>query len=105
MTLHILFDDVRDLNGMDIIIRNPDVAYEMLYQLQLQGNYLYLDNDMGSKVEGHHLLRRILEDKDLYPKKVVLVTSNSVAAENMRQQLKTAGYQENPNRIEYDWQE
>ncbi|AAX12016.1 ORF079 [Escherichia phage T5] len=55
-------------------------------------------------MEGYQILRLLLEFGQR-PKKVVLVTSNPVAKQTMRNDLLDLGYKENPNRIEYDWQE
>lgn len=102
--LHILIDDVRNLNGMDIIIRTPVVALDYVRNNETTGHVLYMDNDLSSNpkdLEGQHILRQLL-DWGQRPKKVVLVTANPVAAQNMREDLKDLGYKENPNRIEYD---
>jgi len=104
-TLHILIDDVRNLQGMDIIIRDPQAAYTFLDVFDTSGHFLYMDNDLGDHDllnEGQSILRYAISLGQL-PKKVVLVTSNSVAANNMRSLLVAHGYTENPNRVEYDF--
>ncbi|WDR22170.1 hypothetical protein PJM41_0085 [Salmonella phage vB_SenS_UTK0009] len=105
MTFHILIDDVRNLNGMDIIIRTPEAALKFLENNDTSGHFVYMDNDLAvDGMEGYQILRLLLE-LGQRPKKVVLVTSNPVGRENMRNDLLDEGYQENPNRIEYDWPE
>ncbi|MEW0646950.1 cyclic-phosphate processing receiver domain-containing protein [Escherichia coli] len=105
MTFHILIDDVRNLNGMDIIIRTPEAAVEFLNNTDTTGHVVYFDNDLAvDGMEGYQILRLLLEFGQR-PKKVVLVTSNPVAKQTMRNDLLDLGYKENPNRIEYDWQE
>lgn len=105
MTFHILIDDVRNLNGMDIIIRTPEAAVEFLNNTDTTGHFVYFDNDLAvDGMEGYQILRLLLEFGQR-PKKVVLVTSNPVAKQTMRNDLLDLGYKENPNRIEYDWQE
>lgn len=105
MTFHILIDDVRNLNGMDIIIRTPEAAVEFLNNTDTTGHFVYTDNDLAvDGMEGYQILRLLLEFGQR-PKKVVLVTSNPVAKQTMRNDLLDLGYKENPNRIEYDWQE
>lgn len=105
MTFHILIDDVRNLHGMDIIIRTPEAAVEFLNKTDTTGHFVYFDNDLAPNgKEGYQILRLLLEFGQR-PKKVVLVTSNPVAKQIMRNDLLDLGYKENPNRIEYDWQE
>ena len=105
MTFHILIDDVRNLHGMDIIIRTPEAAVEFLNTFDTSNNIVYFDNDLSLEgLEGYQILRRLLE-LGQRPKKVVLVTSNPVAKQHMRNDLLDLGYKENPNRVEYDWQE
>jgi hypothetical protein len=102
--LHILIDDIRNLQGMDIIIRDPQAAYTFLDAFDTSGHFLYMDNDLGDHDllnEGQSILRYAITLGQL-PKKVILVTSNSVAANNMRNLLVAHGYTENPNRVEYD---
>lgn len=105
MTFHILIDDVRNLHGMDIIIRTPEAAVEFLNKTDTTGHFVYMDNDLAvDGMEGYQILRLLLEFGQR-PKKVVLVTSNPVAKQIMRNDLLDLGYKENPNRVEYDWQE
>ena len=105
MTFHILIDDVRNLHGMDIIIRTPEAAIEFLNKTDTTGHFVYFDNDLAvDGMEGYQILRLLLEFGQR-PKKVVLVTSNPVAKQTMRNDLLDLGYKENPNRIEYDWHE
>lgn len=101
--LHILIDDIRNLQGMDIIIRTPLAASSFLESFDTTGHVLYMDNDLGENltVEGKDILATLLMNCQL-PKKVVLVTSNPVAANHMRASLLEYGYTENPNRVEYD---
>lgn len=105
MTFHILIDDVRNLHGMDIIIRTQEAAVEFLNKTDTTGHFVYMDNDLAvDGMEGYQILRLLLEFGQR-PKKVVLVTSNPVAKQHMRNDLLDLGYKENPNRVEYDWQE
>ncbi|ECP6930394.1 hypothetical protein FUV06_17135 [Salmonella enterica] len=105
MTFHILIDDVRNLHGMDIIIRTPEAAVEFLNKTDTTGHFVYMDNDLAvDGMEGYQILRLLLEFGQR-PKKVVLVTSNPGAKQTMRNDLLDLGYKENPNRVEYDWQE
>lgn len=105
MTFHILIDDARNLHGMDITIRTPEAAVEFLNKTDTTGHFVYMDNDLAiDGMEGYQILRLLLEFGQR-PKKVVLVTSNPVAKQTMRNDLLDLGYKENPNRVEYDWQE
>ncbi len=95
---------MRNLHGMDIIIRTPEAAVEFLNKTDTTGHFVYMDNDLA--VDGIRLPNfRLLLEFGQRPKKVVLVTSNPVAKQNMRNDLFDLGYKENPNRVEYDWQE
>lgn len=103
--LHILMDDIRDLNGMDIIIRTPHAALQYVANNDTTGHFLYMDNDLSGEpgeIEGHDILARVLL-LGQRPKKVILVTSNPVAAQWMRNALLDVGYKENVNRVEYDF--
>ena len=104
--LSVLIDDIRDLPGMDVIIRDPEIAVELFTQLYLlaydtkQALHLYLDNDMGKPTEGIHILQEIISN-DTLPDRVTLVTSNPVARERMKSSLAHEGYRVHPNGFEF----
>lgn len=89
--LHILFDDVRDLNGMDIIVRTGPAMLYFISKIDTTGHYLYLDNDLGGHIEGIDVLERLILLKQ-YPAHVYLVTSNTSARERMQTALTNYGY-------------
>ena len=77
--------------------RNPEDAKRLL--LQRGWDTVFLDNDLGetASMEGRQILRWILEEmifnkwpKTDWPKKWVLVTDNSVAAQSMSSLLQSS---------------
>lgn len=90
MNLHLLIDDIRNLPGMDIIIRNPKYAAAALQNFSV--THLYLDNDLGEGLqEGWQILHQALEHGNA-PKNIRLVTSNPVARKKMQLMLEAHGY-------------
>lgn len=92
--LDVCIDDCRNIG--DVIIRDPRVAIEVLRRLGKRVGHTYWDNDMGYgwEREGRHLLKQFIKDcksAKWYPT-IQIVTSNSVAAEDMRATLKAANY-------------
>ncbi|AFQ22244.1 hypothetical protein My1_085 [Pectobacterium phage My1] len=90
--LHILFDDVRNLEGMDIIARTTEAMHSLIELHLIKGCYLYMDNDLGASEEGYDILTTILTKTDNRPAYVHLVTSNPVARIRMQQLLEAEGY-------------
>lgn len=100
---HILFDDIRNLNGMDIIIRTPPAMLEFIDSFDTTGHFIYMDNDLGDfELEGRHILFNILDDGQR-PAHVYLVTSNVVARINMTRQLLSYGYHQCVDGLEFIW--
>lgn len=100
---HILFDDIRNLNGMDFIVRTSGAMLEFIRSFDTTGHFLYMDNDIGDKnIEGHHVLRRLLTDGHR-PAHVYLVTSNVVAREIMAIALEHAGYVKGIDGLQFSW--
>ncbi len=111
---NVLVDDVRDVSdvpSVDIILRNPNTAFGVLKALGGRIGVLNMDNDMGFRdtekdgpgpefPEGRHILAEFLhycqedhmEDEDIYPPVVCLVTANCVAFEIMCRDLEKYGY-------------
>lgn len=90
--MHILIDDIRNLDGMDIIIRNAHTATTFIDTFDTTGHVLYMDNDLGHhSIEGRHLLTTLLE-LGQQPSLVVLVSSNPVGVADMQHTLKHYGY-------------
>lgn len=92
--LDICVDDTRSFGHMQI--RDPTVAIMVLRRLLKQTRLTYWDNDMGYgwEYEGRNLLKQFIQDcknAKWYPH-VVIVTSNSVAAEDMKRTLVEADY-------------
>lgn len=93
MTFHILFDDVRNLNGMDFIIRTWSAMEKFIDTFDTSGHVIYMDNDVSEVVEeeGQYILESLLF-LGQRPKMVVLVTSNIVARSRMAANLQDYGY-------------
>jgi dihydrofolate reductase len=91
--MKIAIDDMRDFKQIevDIIIRSAEVAKSFLESLTDPIEVLYLDNDLGSDIEGWRLLDMLLEANKL-PSRIILVTSNTVARDRMEGSLKQYEY-------------
>ena len=97
-----MVDDSRDMG--DVIIRNPNVAQEVLRRLHKSIGTLIMDNDMGSGPEGKDILVLFLQDcknQKFYPKDVIIVTSNTPAQGHMKVTLEQHGY--HPCETELHW--
>lgn len=97
--MHILFDDVRNLEGMDIILRTSEAMVLFIQNFNTSGHFVYFDSDIGDpSIQGYHILRRLLE-KGQRPSHVCIVTSNPVDAENMRVTLVEYGYNSKDRKV------
>lgn len=88
--IHVLVDDVRDLFGMDIICRNPTVAWDVCKNITQEWS-LYLDHDLGAVVNGNDVLKNLIEMRKA-PKYVQIVSSNPVGVANIKATLEAEGY-------------
>lgn len=105
--MEILIDDIRNFEGLDIIVRTPVAAFAFLEVFDFSGHILYMDNDLGVEGlenEGRTILKRILEKQQL-PSKVMLVTSNIIAKADMVHTLQDAGYSLNKRTQFFELQE
>lgn len=102
--MRILVDDVRNINGVDIIARTYDGAKVAIWGTTPHSvnpiDILYLDNDLGELdddgtpsmyKDGQGILRWMFVN-DLHPKQIILVTANIVARNNMISTLLDNGY-------------
>lgn len=97
--MHVIVDDIRE-EGADVIIRNPYMALDVLRAIDrmprgIMGagiRKLSMDNDMGTGPEGKDILYQALGELAHKPHEVVIVTSNPVAAQHMRQTLERHDY-------------
>lgn len=79
----ILIDDMREIFA-DIIIREPVTAMSLLPQLKDQISTLYMDHDLGlGKMTGYDVLCKLVEEQQIYPDCIIMVTSNPVGRSNM----------------------
>lgn len=89
--MKLLVDDTRGFEDVDMIVRDPLLAKEVITVFGDTITHLYLDNDMGATIEGWELLNWILRNSVPIPN-VQLVTSNSSAAGRMELALENYGY-------------
>ena len=97
--MHVIIDDIRD-EGADVVIRNPYLALDILRAIDrmprgmkdVRIRKLSMDNDMGAGPEGKDILYQALGELAHKPDEVVIVTSNPVAAQHMRQTLERFAY-------------
>ncbi len=90
--MKIVVDDLRDILNVDLICRSAEVA---LTQVRYWPDFstLYLDNDLGEgKMEGFAFLKKLNSLCNWLPSKIILVSSNPVARENIRNFLRDKGY-------------
>jgi len=92
----LLIDDERSFN-VDVIARTAEAG------MMLLGNHhwncVMMDHDLGSETTGYDLIMWALKEARL-PKKVQLVTMNSVGRDRMKAALLSARYVQNgPNFI------
>lgn len=99
---HILFDDIRNLQGMDIIVRTSKAMFDFLDGFDTTGHFLYMDNDLGGMTEGKDVLATLLEYGQR-PDHVYLVTSNTVAREYMKNDLLATGYVMGLDGLQFNW--
>lgn len=83
---HLLIDDIRDLDGMDVISRTGVVGMRLLEECVV--THLYLDNDLGEDVprEGIDILKWA-RDNDYVPPNVYIVSANPIARKRMEDVL------------------
>lgn len=96
--ISILIDDERNLEGADIIVRNPTLAIKVCCSLQsfTYDIFLMLDHDLGHEdpfYNGAGLLPHFIGINTI--KKIQLVTSNPVGRANMEAILKHEGWSYN----------
>ena len=99
----ILIDDIRNVEGVDIIFRTAESARNFLIENDFKDeiSVLYMDHDLGDlKDNGYKILSSILE-KNIRPKKVTLVTSNPVGRDNMCSILSFYNYKSKNNLVWY----
>jgi hypothetical protein len=83
--LYVLVDDMREIHA-DIVLRNGVIAENMLPKIpwdMYHETVLYLDNDLGSGLEGHVLLLKMINEWKIYPDIIFIVTNNPVARKRM----------------------
>tara|TARA_Y100000310_G_C19980909_1_gene489724 strand:- start:165 stop:467 length:303 start_codon:yes stop_codon:yes gene_type:complete len=87
---HLMIDDVKTYDGMDIIARNYDSGMAILYYIEI--THLYLDYDLGEEGgEGEKILNKMF-DTIQAPKHIQLITFNPVGRTRMENILKDNGY-------------
>ena len=87
-TLTLLIDDEKNIQA-DVVARNSKAAL-LLLPLKCWAHIL-LDNDLGEKMEGHHILEWMVEE-DCLPPTITLVTNNPPARDFMKKFLLRQGY-------------
>lgn len=89
---HILFDDQRNLAGMDFIIRTAKAMEHFIEKFDTTGHFVYFDSDIGdTEIQGYDVLCYLLSLGQL-PAHVAIVTANPIDAEKMRVVLDQYNY-------------
>jgi len=94
MELHLLIDDVRDIN-VDITARTPETGKRILQSQPI--THLYLDHDLGQDSDGNEVDNgyKVLNwaiENDCVPANVIVVYSNPVGRTNIERALEYEGY-------------
>ena len=94
---HLLIDDIRNLDDMDLIARTYNAGVSCLIMLSV--THLYLDHDLGEDQTGYDILKFMADHvlyckgfKNIMPSFIQLVTANPVGKENMKNLLISEGY-------------
>lgn len=109
--MKILIDDIRNIEGMDIIIRNYEHA-KMITPLLFYNNeiHLFLDHDLGGEKTGYHFICYLIENAltwaeedykvhSFMPTRVTIVSANPVGRQNIERALNNFGYR----KVKGDW--
>lgn len=100
---HILFDDQRNLAGMDFIIRTAKAMEQFVDSFDTTGHFVYFDSDIGDmELQGYDILCYLVS-LGQRPAHVAIVTSNPVDADRMRVLLAEENYT-TTDRIQYTYQ-
>jgi hypothetical protein len=88
----LLVDDMRDIKGADIIVRNFEAAKMLLQNMDF--DQLWLDHDLGETEENGYTLLKWCFYYHYFPAKTIqLVTANPVGYVNMENLLLSHGYE------------
>ena len=87
--MHLAIDDKKNLPGLDRICRTDVEGKTALEQGGI--THLYMDNDLGCKLEGWEILEWGFK-KGLIPNTVTLITMNPVGYQRMVLALENEGY-------------
>lgn len=97
--LHVLVDDAKHMEGMDIICRTADGAQALLAGLQMPIGVLYMDHDLGPGKDGYDVLKTYFEYCDqngdspmFWPRVIQFVTMNPHGRDRMAGLIKDRGY-------------
>lgn len=97
--MYLLIDDVRDLEGMDIICRTAEAGIMIAKQCHI--THLYLDHDLGCEcLTGYDVINELIDAKCYIPY-VQIVSSNPVGAMYIGAALVGAGYEASLNKREF----
>ena len=89
--MKLAIDDMKNLPGIDRICRTDEEGIEALKQGGW--THLYMDNDLGCKLEGWQILEWGFK-QGLIPNIVTLITMNPVGYYRMKLALENEGYKE-----------
>jgi len=98
MVMRVLVDDIRDPHqyGVDRTFRTAKsfLASEELSMIDV----LFLDHDLGVGKTGYDVIVELVEQRQIYPSTVEIVSSNPVGIENIGRCLEHNGYYRLNNR-------
>lgn len=98
--MHVLIDDVRDLEGMDIICRTASAGMRVCCFFGNDITHLYIDHDLGESKNGYEVIKTLLS-AGFCPPYVQIVSSNPVGVKNIGAALLNAGYIMSLNKMEF----
>ena len=98
--LHVLIDDIRNIQGMDIICRNASSGIRTCYYFN-NISHLYIDHDLGDETRsGYDVIIELLKC-GYCPNNVQIVSSNPVGVKNIAAALIDYGYKAALNGIDF----
>lgn len=92
--MKILVDDLRDIEGMDLIARTFHSGKMACYYFNEHIKHLFIDHDLGSmepNETGYGLITALLESRSC-PPRVTIVSANPVGRDNIGRALEHHGY-------------
>ena len=94
--IKVLIDDMRELDGMNLVIRNYQ-SYLNTKETLLNNDFeLYLDHDLGEEKSGYDVIKDLFES-GIFPESIFVITMNPVGRKNIYDVLEYYHYRKSKN--------